>query len=152
MKILKIKKHLATQTLSILIGPLVGLSGFALMSSCAHHHHAHDKTQVTHNDRELMNDDNALRTEVSDGKTMSAHDASDTNSISDHMIVRFAPGQYNLSRADRTRLGDLIESGNNNMHVDRVKVAAWSFHVIESLTVKFARLFPSAFVTLNVIK
>lgn len=122
MKISKNKNLISVQTASLIIA-------LALTSSCAHHQsHHNEKTQVTHNDSTLMNDDNALRTEVSDSKTSSSRDAGDINSISDHIIIRFTPGQYTLSRADRTRLGDLIESGNNNMHVDRVKVAAWSDH------------------------
>jgi hypothetical protein len=98
---------------------------FLFLSSCTHHPTRHSESTQVSRDAGEVSDGNALRrTETTDRKTAS----NDLNIISDHIVIRFAPGQYTLSRADRTRLGDLIESGNNNMQVDRVKVAAWSDH------------------------
>lgn len=82
----------------------------AQFMSCAHSQKSHE-TQVS--------DSQMLQTYTSDLAPIQM-------GASDHMVIHFAQGRYLLSRADRQRLGDLIETGNVNMQVDQVKVAAWS--------------------------
>ena len=85
---------------------LLGLS-----MGCAHHQATSDSDQAnTSTQHSLQN------TEISEAPH---------NSV-DHVVIRFTPGKFSLSRADRLRLGDLIETGNTSTQVDKVKVAAWS--------------------------
>ncbi len=96
--------------LSLVTAPLLA---FALSLGCAHDPTYHRGEADISKDRVLQTTDTTDTSHLQTG-------------VSDHVVIRFAPGKYSLSRADRIRLGDLIESGNANMQVDKVKIAAWS--------------------------